>query len=189
MIFGEVFDRDEESLHLEVRDIGYQIFVTQPVLANAVVGQPLRLRIYTHIREDLIQLFGFESKAQENMFRSLIKVNGIGPKVALGILSAVTFAQFRELLQNKDVKGLSRLPKVGKKTAEQILLKLSELDWEQKKSEPAPILENPVARKLKLALVNLGFTTGDVHDVVIGLDMEKTFEENFKLSLAQLSQI
>lgn len=189
MISGQVFDRDDECLHVETHDIGYQIYVPTSLLAHFSVGQKVKLRIFTHVREDLIQLFGFESKVQENMFCSLIKVNGIGPKVALGILSATTLDHFKELLHNKDVKGLSRLPKVGKKTAEQILLKLGELDWEKRKKEDPEILENPVAKKLKLALVNLGFSVGDVHEVVVGLDMEKTFEENFKSSLAQLSQL
>lgn len=189
MISGQVFDRDDECLHVETHDIGYQIYVPTPLLAFFSVGQKVKLRIFTHVREDLIQLFGFESKAQENMFRSLIKVNGIGPKVAMGILSASTLDQFKELLQNKDIKGLSRLPKVGKKTAEQILLKLGELDWEQRKKDEPEALENPVAKKLKLALVNLGFTASDVHEVVVGLNMENTFEENFKASLTQLSQL
>lgn len=190
MLSGLVFDRDEDSLHIETHDIGYQVFVPLSLLAQCTVGQKIKLRIFTHVREDLIQLFGFESKVQENMFRSLLKVNGIGPKVALGILSSADSEQFKSMIENKDVKALSRLPKVGKKTAEQILLKLGELDWEQRrqKEEPA-ILENPVAKKLKLALVNLGFSASDVHDVVMGLDLKQPFEDNFKNSLAQLSQM
>lgn len=189
MLFGQVFDRDEESLHIESHDVGYQVYVPTSLIAACSLGQKVRLRIYTHVREDLIQLFGFESKVQEGMFRSLIKVNGIGPKVALGILSAASLDQFKDMLEAKDVKALSRLPKVGKKTAEQILLKLGELDWEKRKKQEPESLEDPVAKKLKLALVNLGFASSDVHDVIGGLNMQDSFEENFKRSLSQLSQL
>lgn len=191
MLSGLVFDREDDCLHIDVQGVGYQVFVPVSVLAQYVVGQKIKLRIFTHVREDLFQLFGFESKVQENMFRSLLKVNGIGPKVALGIMSSADADQFKSMVESKDIKALSRLPKVGKKTAEQILLKLGELDWEQKRKEEteAPALENPVAKKLKLALVNLGFSASDVHDVVLGLDLNQPFEENFKQSLAQLSQM
>lgn len=189
MISGLVFDRDDESLHIETQGLGYQVHVPISLLAQYTVGQKIKLRIFTHVREDLIQLFGFESKAQEAMFRNLLKVNGIGPKVALGILSSADSEQFKSMIENKDVKALSRLPKMGKKTAEQILLKLGELDWEKRRKEEPTPLENPVAKKLKLALVNLGFSAADVHEVVMGLNLEEPFEDNFKSSLAQLSQM
>ena len=189
MLAGRVFERDEESLHIEVHGVGYKAHVPQRTLADYVVGSQVRLRIYTHVREDQITLFGFETQSQIQLFNSLIKVNGVGPKVALGILSASGSEEFKGMVASKDIKALSRLPKVGKRTAEQILLKLGGLDWSQR--EPSGPLEfsNPEAQKLRVALVNLGFSVGDVQEILSETDFTQSFENNFKNSLNKLSQI
>lgn len=190
MLQGRVFEKEDLCLHIEVQGVGYQVYVPTGVLAATHTGQSLRLRIYTHVREDQITLFGFESKAQESLFHSLLKVNGVGPKVAVGILSAATTMQFQEMVINKDIKSLSRLPKIGKKTAEQILLKLGELDWSEKKVGPLnEDLLLPEVKKLKVSLINLGFPIADVQSVLMEIDQTQSFEFNFKKSLNILSQL
>lgn len=190
MLQGKVFDKEDTALHLEVQGIGYQVFVPTGVLAASQIGQNLRLKIYTHVREDQITLFGFESKAQETLFHSLLKVNGVGPKVALGILSSSTTDHFQQMVVNKDLKSLSQLPKIGKKTAEQILLKLGELDWSEKKSavNPEEVLL-PEMKKLKTSLINLGFPLAEVQNILLEIDHTESFEHNFKKSLNLLSQL
>jgi holliday junction DNA helicase RuvA len=191
MLQGKVFDKDEAAIHIEVQGgIGYQVFVPQGILAATQLGQSLRLKIYTHVREDQIILFGFESKAQETLFHSLLKVNGVGPKVAVGILSSATTHQFQQMVMEKDIKGLSQLPKIGKKTAEQILLKLGELDWSEKKTvlNPEEVLL-PEFKKLKASLINLGFPISDVQNILSEIDHAESFEHNFKKSLNLLSQL
>lgn len=190
MLQGKVFDKEDLAIHLEVQGVGYQVFVPTGILASTQNGQSLRLRIYTHVREDQITLFGFESKAQESMFQSLLKVNGVGPKVAIGILSAATTSQFQQMVLEKDLKSLSQLPKIGKKTAEQILLKLGELDWSEKKAGVAQEdLLLPEIKKLKTSLVNLGFPLSDVQSILSEIDASESFENNFKKSLNLLSQL
>lgn len=189
MLQGKIFDKDEGILHLEVQGVGYQINVPTGVLFMAQVGHSMRLRIHTHVREDQITLFGFESKSQEALFHSLLKVNGVGPKVALGILSSATTTQFQEMVMSKDLKSLSRLPKIGKKTAEQILLKLGELDWSEKSIKPSDEIVQPEIKKLKASLINLGFPLADVQNIISELDHSNTFEQNFKHSLNLLSQL
>lgn len=190
MLQGKVFDKEDLAIHIEVQGVGYQVFVPTGILSATQIGQSVRLRIYTHVREDQITLFGFESKAQETLFHSLLKVNGVGPKVAIGILSAATAQQFQEMVLNKDIKSLSQLPKIGKKTAEQILLKLGELDWSEKKigfvSEEVLL---PEMKKLKASLVNLGFPLSDVQSILSEINPSESFEHNFKKSLNLLSQL
>ena len=190
MLQGKVFDKDDGIVHLDVQGVGYQVFVPTSILATTQMGQALRLRIYTHVREDQITLFGFESKAQEMLFQSLLKVNGVGPKVAIGILSSASAQQFQQMVLEKDLKALSQLPKIGKKTAEQILLKLGELDWSEKKvTTPPEDLLLPEIKKLKASLINLGFPLVDVQNIMSEIDPSDTFESNFKKSLNLLSQI
>lgn len=189
MLQGKIFDKDDGIIHIEVQGVGYQVFVPQAVLASSHIGQQLRLKIHTHVREDQITLFGFESKVQEQLFHSLLKVNGVGPKVALGILSSASVHKFQEMVMNKDLKALSGLPKIGKKTAEQILLKMGELDWSEKK---AAVLHDdlllPELKKLKASLVNLGFPLSEVQNVIAEVDPKESFEINFKKSLNLLTQ-
>lgn len=190
MLQGKVFDKDEAAIHIEVQGVGYQVFVPHGILASTQLGQSLRLKIYTHVREDQIVLFGFESKAQETLFHSLLKVNGVGPKVAVGILSASTTHQFQQMVMEKDLKGLSQLPKIGKKTAEQILLKLGELDWSEKKTVlNQEDVSLPELKKLKASLINLGFPLSDVQNILSEIDHAESFEHNFKKSLNLLSQL
>ncbi len=190
MLQGKVFDKDEGIVHLDVQGVGYQVFVPTGILANTQMGQSLRLRIYTHVREDQITLFGFESKAQEALFQSLLKVNGVGPKVAIGILSSATAHQFQQMVLAKDLKALSQLPKIGKKTAEQILLKLGELDWSEKKiTLPNEDMLLPEIKKLKASLINLGFPMVDVQNIMTEINPSDSFESNFKKSLNLLSQL
>ncbi len=190
MLQGKVFDKEDGVVHLDVQGVGYQVLVPVGVLATTQMGQSLRLRVYTHVREDQITLFGFESKNQDTLFQSLLKVNGVGPKVALGILSAATAQQFQQMVLEKDLKSLSKLPKIGKKTAEQILLKLGEIDWSEKKV--AAFNEDillPEIKKLKASLINLGFPLADVQSIMLEINAADSFELNFKKSLNLLSQI
>lgn len=187
-LIGQILDRDEESLHVEVHGVGYKVHVPQGLLAGYAIGSQIRLKIHTHVREDQITLFGFESKTQMQLFHSLLKVNGVGPKVALGILSSTRSEEFRSMIINKDIKALGQLPKVGKKTAEQILLKLGDLDWSKRETLHMEALD-PEFQKLKLALMNLGFPLGEVQEVLANTDLTQSFETNFKKSLFQLSQV
>lgn len=190
MLHGKIFDKDEGVIHIDVQGVGYQVFVPQGLWASNHAGQNIKVKIYTHVREDQITLFGFESKVQEQLFHSLLKVNGVGPKVAIGILSSATVQKFQEMVINKDLKALSGLPKIGKKTAEQILLKMGELDWSEKKNPMASEdMLLPEIKKLKVSLVNLGFPLTEVQNVLADIDPKDTFENNFKRSLNMLSQI
>lgn len=107
--------------------IGYNINVSLNTLSELPAkGERTKLYTYTHIKEDAFSLFGFLSNNEKNMFIKLIDINGVGPKMALGILSGITTTALAMAIANNDVKSLSSIKGVGKKTAERIILELKE---------------------------------------------------------------
>lgn len=106
--------------------VGYRIFMPSANLAALSIGSEVRVYTYTSVREDAILLFGFLSKQYYDLFVLLIGISGVGPKVALGILSAVKPDDFYMAVENRDMKALTKLPGVGKKTAERLLLELKD---------------------------------------------------------------
>lgn len=107
--------------------IGYNVNVSLNTLADiGTKGDKVKLYTYTHIKEDAFSLFGFLTNNEKNMFVKLIDINGVGPKMALGILSGITTTALAMAVANNDVKSLSSIKGVGKKTAERIILELKE---------------------------------------------------------------
>ena len=107
--------------------IGYNINVSLNTLAGLPSkGEKTKIYTYTHIKEDAFSLFGFSSLSEKNMFIKLIDISGVGPKMALGILSGITTTALAVAVANNDVKSLSSIKGVGKKTAERIILELKE---------------------------------------------------------------
>ena len=126
-IYGNPVDSTETSLILEAGGIGYEIFMTGAAIERAVrMDTPVKVHTYFHVREDAMQLYGFLSKDDLQMFRLLLGVNGIGPKAALGVLSGLTADELRFAVLSDDVKTLSRAPGIGKKTAQKLILELKD---------------------------------------------------------------
>ena len=105
--------------------MGYEVEVPMSTfLALPPLGSAVRLRIHHVLREDASQLFGFATEAERELFRALLKVNGVGPKVALAVLSGVSADAFRAAIATEDVATLTRIPGVGRKTAERLLVEM-----------------------------------------------------------------
>lgn len=114
------------SCFIDVHGVGYRTYAPASTLDTLCVGQEAMLYTYMSVREDAIVLYGFATQDEYNLFMLLIGVNGVGPKVALGILSAGTADSFRLAVHQKDIKGLTKMPGIGKKTAERIVLELQD---------------------------------------------------------------
>lgn len=183
---GQILDVDTELLYLMVGGVGYEIHTAQHHLEKWGLrrGEKLEVWIYTHVREDALILFGFETREEKALFLSLLKVNGVGPKMALSILSGTTLVKLIELIESGDAKGLSALPRVGKKTAEQIILTL--------KGKLVQIEAPPQQMKLHFeivsALVNLGFKSQIVEEFVTTLPPSIDVEEGVRKGLVALSR-
>ena len=185
---GIVFDVASESFILNVNGVGYDISASNLTLndVQVLLGQKMKVWIYSHVREDAFQLFGFLKKPEKDFFIQLLKVNGVGPKSALTLLSGAPLEQIQEWIELGDAKALSSLPKVGKKTSEQIILTLKgKLVLIETKSKAPKISETH--RQISSALVNLGFKSQTVDQFVASLAPVITLEEGVREGLKRLA--
>ena len=157
-IRGTVLERTAQSVVVDIHGVGYVVQVTSDTVLPE--GSSVDLHIHTHVREDAITLFGFADPAARQLFHLLIGVPGIGPVKAMGILETPV-ADFVQLVLRREVGRLSKLPGVGKKTAERIVVDLADritvlATVESKSQRP---VESPLSieQDLVSALVNLGF--------------------------------
>lgn len=126
-IRGELCDIEEQKAIVDVNGVGYGIYMPQQALSLLPpMGQQVKLHTYLNIREDAMQLFGFLTKEDLNVFRLLIGVNGIGPKAGLNILSCLSPDELRFAVLSGDAKAISATPGIGKKTAEKLILELKD---------------------------------------------------------------
>jgi len=159
---GRLLFKSPECIIVSAQGIGYQVAVPLSSFYDLPeVDQGVRLHIYTHVRQDAIQLFGFLTPREKEIFLLLLGVSGIGPKVALNILSGISSQDFSEALLAADSARVQRIPGIGKKTSERIVLELKD---KIKKLNPSPLtslshgLEGGTPWEDALsALVNLGY--------------------------------
>ena len=185
-ISGQVIDQEENALTILCRGIGYEVTCSDNTISDVSSQKVVQLWVYTHVREDSFTLFGFSSKVEKKLFLNLIKVNGIGPKLAIQVLSGASLEHIIDSIESQNVKALTQLPRVGKKTAEQMILTLKGtlvLDKDQKSER----VQKP-HQEILSALVNLGFRMVDVENVVQALPADIEFEQGVRESLRQLSQ-
>ena len=193
---GQVLDKQPNRLIIDVQGVGYALHIPLSTYYN--VGEPgteVELRVYTHVREEALQLYGFLTTLEQEVFEHLIGVNGIGPKLALAVLSGMENAEFIvSCVQRGDVTQLTRIPGVGKKTAERIVLELKD---RLTKLISTSDLAAPSASETKLrddlisALLNLGYhrpLAQKAVDVVVNKGSDVGFEEALKSTLQELSR-
>lgn len=118
---------DADRVLVDVGGVGYEVHVSRTCLAGLPPeGAPVALEIHTAVREDAFLLYGFASREEKGMFLKLLQVSGIGPKVAVSILSGLSAGELASAIARGDVKRLTQIPHVGKKTAERIVLELKD---------------------------------------------------------------
>lgn len=166
---GRVIDLSPEGVIVDVNGVGYELQCSTNTLDACGLGEDVAFHVHTHVREDAISLFGFSTPFEKGLFLSLTKVTGVGPKLALKALSAGPLSRLVEMIEAGDVKGLSGLPKVGKKTAEQIVLALKgKLVMDEVTARNTGTAARPLGTRAEIvsALVNLGFRLPDVEKAV-----------------------
>jgi Holliday junction DNA helicase RuvA len=124
-IYGEISYQSDDYLVVVANNIGYKIFVPQALLAHRQ-GEEILLHTYLVVREDALTLYGFSAPADRSLFETLLSVSGIGPKVALSILSTLSADNLRNAVITERVEVLTRVPGIGKKTAQKILFELKD---------------------------------------------------------------
>lgn len=197
-IKGEVADVQDGRIILESGNIGYTIDMPASSLDGVVhTGEEVKVHTYLHVREDALQLFGFLTREELAVFRLLLGVNGIGPKAALGILSALSVDELQFAILADDVSTISRAPGIGKKTAQKLILELKDkLDlktaFEQKLSaapgvEALPAMEDS-RKEAAEALVALGYSSAQALGAVKQVEGAETMgvEELLKAALKKM---
>ena len=199
-IRGTLAEKNEDSAVVEAHGVGYQIFVPVPVLSELPpLGESVKIYTYFSVREDGMSLFGFLSRQDLAMFKQLIGVNGIGPKSALGILSACRPDVLRMAVASGDAKTISRAPGVGPKTAQRIILDLKD------KIRPEDVLAGGLEESLAVpeeisgvgqagkeaveALTALGYSAAEAAGAVkkVKITEEMTAEDVLKGALRHLA--
>jgi len=159
---GTILEKQPQRLVLDVNGVGYEVLVPVSTYFDAAEPgsqTPVTLHVHTHVREDALQLFGFASRFELDIFTRLIGISGIGPKLALAVLSGIEPAELVRAVRAQNVARLTSIPGVGKKTAERIALELKDrLPEAFGAADPAPLSPNEQVRAdLMSALANLGY--------------------------------
>src|SRR5512139_3474701 len=121
---GEIIQAEEHALIVEVAGVGLRVFVPAPLLGRMKVGEGISLYTHLVVREDALTLYGFESQAERELFTLLLGVDGVGPKVSLAVLSTLSLDAVQHAVMAEQSEVLGRVPGVGKKTAQKIVLYL-----------------------------------------------------------------
>ena len=181
---------------LDVHDVGYRVFISNQTRAHISPSAEVMLYIHTNVREDAILLYGFFSREEYDLFLLLIGISGIGPKVAQGILSSATVNDFYRMVQQKDVKGITKLPGIGKKTAERILLELKDklsdvsvADLPEGDNNVGTKAENSMIAEATEALLTLGFQDSEIQRVFRQRHSCQNTEELIRYALAELQRL
>ncbi len=153
-INGRVVYKEPAFVHVDVSGVVYEVFISLHSFAS-IGSDEVKLLITQIIREDAQLLFGFLDMSEKKLFARLIKLNGVGPKVAMAICSTYTPSQFATLINNKDIKALQKVPGIGPKSAGRILVELSGFDEELVASTDAP--KSIAFSQASEALESLGF--------------------------------
>lgn len=193
---GQVAALKADYCLLDVNGVGYRVFVAGSTRNKLRLKEEAQLFTYMNVYQDGITLYGFASEDEYDIFQLLIGVSGIGPKVALGILSAITVESLCKAIQNKQATVLTKLPGIGKKSAERLILELKDKVAFAAADDVEEILtldlEGPTGDDMmseaQAALVALGYSQAEIAPVLKKATKCKTTEEVIKLALKQLNK-
>ena len=182
---------------IDVGGVGYEVFIPLSSYDRLPdVGEPILILTHLAVREDAHVLYGFMTTTERDLFRLLVNnVSGIGPKLALAVLSGMTVKNFKAAVVNSDVASLSKISGLGKKTAERIILELKDklgvaAAWEAASAVHAPTPEQEQANEAVLALIALGYKQIEAHKTVRHLQQTgeaKSAEDLVKLALKRMA--
>jgi Holliday junction DNA helicase RuvA len=191
---GILADKAADRVVVNVNGVGYEVsipFSTYYELGD--VGAAVSLRIYTHVREDALSLFGFLTEKEKRLFTMLIQVAGVGPRLAVATLSGLPADELVKAVCHGDIVRLSSIPGIGKKTAERIVLELRDklgTAFPEAQTAGGAVPTGGVQGDVVSALVNLGFARNVAEKAVSRVTKEQTvdrFEELLRKSLRQIS--
>ena len=193
---GKLISKNPPTLVLDIHGVGYEIEAPMTTFYNLpTIGEQVKLHTHLVVREDAHILFGFSTESDRLLFRTLIKVNGVGPKLALTILSGLSASDFHRCIAENDVQALVRLPGIGKKTAERLIIEMRDRlpDFsltDSESEEPRTPSNNPNNSKQEAmsALIALGYKPVDASKMVQNISSDKSCEDIIRLALQGANQ-
>jgi holliday junction DNA helicase RuvA len=190
---GKLLAKHPNQVIVETGGVGYELNISVPTFSDLPAsGSEVALHVYTHVREDLIALYGFVRPAEKQLFEKLITVSGIGPKLAITILSGMAADEMAGAIRGNDLARLTRIPGIGKKTAERMVLELRDkLPRDAGIAQPIAPAMSAVEEDVLSALVNLGYQRAAAEKTLSGMaknGKSSTFDAMFREALAGLSK-
>jgi Holliday junction DNA helicase RuvA len=191
---GRVLDKHPNRIVVDVNGVGYELYVPLSTYYNVGdAGTEISLRVHTHVREDALQLFGFVTPLEQLLFERLIGISGIGPKLAIAVLSGIESRELVVSVQRADIARLTRIPGIGKKTAERIVLELKDRLRDVAPADAGTEEQRPGTDRLRddlvSALENLGYhrpLAEKAADAARARDGGAMFEDALKSALREL---
>ena len=177
---------------LDVKGVGYRVYIASSTRSRLHIGETVQLFTYLSVREDALQLYGFASQDEYDLFIMLISVSGIGPKVALGILSGITVERLCQAIQQKQTGILTKLPGIGKKSAERLILELKDKVKITADADDLAVFEEDVSgddllSEASAALLSLGYTQAEIAPVLKKAGQCTNVEEIVRFSLKEFA--
>ena len=190
-IIGKVISKSKNILILENNNIGYDIYMTEIALSELNIGEDAKIYTYYNVTQDNISLFGFKNLEEKKMFENLISVSKIGAKTAIGILSSISAAELAISIITNDINRLSKLPGIGKKTAQRLVLevidkvKTEEIIFTEEEQESNENYLNTTEKEKDVieALKVLGYNIKEIDNVIKTLDIKSSTEDMIKQAL------
>lgn len=190
---GKLLAKHPNQAIVETGGVGYDVAISVPTFSDLPgIGSEVTLHVHTHVREDQIALYGFLRPAEKRLFEKLITVSGIGPKLAITILSGMAADEMVKAIRGNDIARLTRIPGIGKKTAERMVLELRDKLPAEGVAESAltPSM-SPIEEDVLSALVNLGYQRSAAERALASLERNgkpSSFEGMFRQTLGVLSK-
>src|SRR5581483_8791305 len=187
---GKLIGRHPNQVIVEAMGVGYDVTISVPTFSELPsLGSEVALHIHTHVREDQIALYGFLRPEEKQLFEKLITVSGIGPKLAITILSGMPAEEMTGAIRGNDVVRLTKIPGIGRKSAERMVLelrdKLPPVGAGQVQVVPAL---NTVQEDVLSALVNLGYQRPVAEKALSGVEKDVSFDAMFRAALATIAK-
>ena len=182
-IKGAIISKSNKALLVDTGGVGYELFVPKNLVSAQKKGSSISLWVYTHLKQDSLELYGFSSAKEKELFLSLLKVKGIGPKMALQVLSSCALENFIRMIKEENIKALSALPKIGKKMAQQIVLSL--------KDQVSDVFigsgsKSPYREQLFYSLEKLGFQPSEIREAMEKIKWKEDLKKDLQQALALL---
>ena len=191
---GKLLDKQAPCALIDVNGVGYEINVSLMTFVDLPsVGSDVEMHTHLVVREDSHTLYGFLTVHERSLFKDLIKVNGVGPKMALGMLSGMTVDEFARAILNRDVSSLVKLPGVGKKTAERLVIEMKDaIDGvELSGASENTITKSDIRLEAESGLLSLGYKAQDITKILNNLDYKNTSssEDIIKMALQSIAKL